>query len=96
MTDKTELATMGLRIPSDTGDYVVEQWAALPPKKPESHRWYWVPEQQPDDVAIIKFADTAESDTIAGGCVHGSPWVIGAEEQACRESVECRVYVFWD
>ena len=56
-----------------------------------------MPDQKPDEVLILKFADTAaDSDpNIAGGCPHGSPEVEGTEDAEPRNSVECRVLAFW-
>lgn len=68
-----------------------------PPKQPELQKWYWVPEQTPEEVLIIKFADSAvaEDDTISGGALHTSPIVEGTEDEEVRESIEARIYVFW-
>lgn len=54
-------------------------------------RWYWIPEQQPDEVLIIKFADTAaELDpSIARCCAHGSAVASGTEAEEARSSIEC-------
>ena len=65
----------------------------------EGMKWYWVPEQKPDEVLILKFADTAveQDGGIAAGCAHGSPVLVGAEEQdEPRVSIECRVLAFWE
>jgi hypothetical protein len=58
--------------------------------------WYYVKEQMPDEVMVIKFADSeAVRDTgVAGGCGHGSPAVEGQGGET-RESVEARVLAFW-
>lgn len=68
-----------------------------PPKRPERQKWYWIPEQGPDDVLIIKFTDSAaaENENISGGSLHTSPIVEGTENEEVRESVEARIYVFW-
>jgi hypothetical protein len=70
-----------------------------PPKTPQTQHWYWMPEQQPDEVLILKFADTAadsEHPEMAGGCLHGSPQIPGTEgEEEARCSIECRVLAFW-
>ncbi|KXT18715.1 hypothetical protein AC579_2700 [Pseudocercospora musae] len=89
------------RIPSEvnaSGDYIIEALTAVPPEHPEQHRWYWVPEQKPDEVLIIKFADSAaeHNKDIAEFCLHVSPKMPGTEDEECRQSVECRVYAFWE
>ena len=68
-------------------------------KQKEQMKWDFVPEQKPDEVLILKFENTtAERDgRIAGGCPHGNPLLIGAEDEVePRLSVECRVLAFWE
>lgn len=76
----------------------MEQYTALPPKHPERQKWYWIPEQQPHEVLIIKFCDSAAEydEDVAAACVHISPIVPGTEEEEVRRSIEARVYVFWE
>ena len=55
-------------------------------------------DQMPDDVLILKFADTlSERDSkVASMCAHCSPVVHGVrEEEEPRMSVEARVMAFW-
>lgn len=97
----TDIQKTENRIPSEinaSGDYIIEAYTAVPPPHPEKHRWYWAPEQRPDEVLIIKFADSAaeENEDVAEACVHVSPQILGTEDEECRESVECRVYAFWE
>lgn len=99
--DRQDVTKVYLRLPSQlskTGDYILEQWRGLPPRNPEEQKWYWVPEQKPEEVLVIKFCDSkAEEDQeVAGQCVHISPILEGREEEEVRRSVEARVYVFWD
>lgn len=56
-----------------------------------------MPDQKPDEVLIIKFADTAAdgNPNIAGGSPHSSPEVEGTEDAEPRNSIECRVLAFW-
>lgn len=63
---------------------------------------YWVPEQKPDEVTILKFADTAGvtsdnkySEETAMGSLHLSPVVEGTEEEEFRASIDVRVFAFW-
>jgi len=96
-----DLTKVYLRLPSQlssTGDYILEQWRGLPPQHPEQQKWYWVPEQKPEEVLVIKFCDSKseEDERVAGQCLHISPILEGAEGEEVRRSVECRVYVFWD
>lgn len=99
--DKSELAITDFRVPSElteSGEYIVKAWLHTPPKNREALKWYFMPEQKPDEVCIIKFSDSAsaENESIAAGCVHCSPAIPGTENEEVRESVETRVYCFWD
>ncbi|KAK6851855.1 hypothetical protein PG995_011980 [Apiospora arundinis] len=80
------------------GYYIGGAMGGLPPKNPQAQRWYWMPEQTPEEVLMIKFADSksAEDPNVAKGCLHGSPELPGTEEEETRCSVETRVYLFWD
>lgn len=80
------------------GEYVMEYWDVGIPKDSKKAQWYWMPEQTPEDVLIVKFADTAaETDSsIARYGAHASPHVKGTEDEEARISVECRVIAFWE
>jgi GA4 desaturase len=93
----------------DDGSYVVSAYTAPPPKVPEEQKWYWVPEQRTDEVIILKFADSwggeagkdEEERKVSAGCVHCSPVLLMEDGRevvgdGVRESVEVRVYCFWD
>lgn len=82
---------------NESGEYMMEYWSVAPPKDVTQPRWYWMPEQIPDEVLIIKFADTAaDSDSsIAKCCPHAAAVIAGTEEEEPRSSVECRVLAFW-
>ncbi|KAF2217519.1 hypothetical protein CERZMDRAFT_92166 [Cercospora zeae-maydis SCOH1-5] len=99
--DMSELIPTENRIPSGInpeGDYIVEAFTAQPPKRPELQKWYWVPKQKPDQVCIIKFADSAaENDPSIAACgLHVSPVLPGTEHEEARQSSETRVYLFWE
>ena len=98
--DKNDLVRFDFRALSDStesGEFMMEAWSVMPPKEPAKMRWCWMPEQQPDEVLIIKFADTAAEDdpSISGGCPHCSPIVPGTEDGEPRWSIEARVLAFW-
>ena len=82
---------------NESGEYMMDGWLVAPPEQPVQHKWYWMPEQTPEEVLILKFADTAaEKDaSIAGGCGHVSPVVEGMEDGDPRNSIEVRVFAFW-
>ena len=61
-------------------------------------QWYYLPDQNPDEVLVIKLFDSAalgESVNEAGGAVHGSPDIGEAAYGDARESVEVRLLAFW-
>jgi len=62
----------------------------------EKLRWFWIREQEVDEVFFLQFYDSvAEREGRATGVPHGSPELIGAEGKELRESVEARVMAFW-
>lgn len=83
---------------TESGEYHLESLAVLPPKKPNEQKWYWQPYQKPDEVLLVKFADTAADEdlSISRGCPHASPVVPGTEGEPPRCSIECRVIAFWE
>ena len=86
---------------TEAGEYMMDSIAMniLDEKQKEQMEWYFVPEQKPDKVLILKFADTAAewNESIAGGCPHGSPVLVDAEIGVdSRLSIECRVLAFWE
>lgn len=80
------------------GKYVMEYWHIGIPKDPNQAQWYWMPEQTPEDVLVLKFADSAaETDpSIARYCAHASPHVMGTQNEEARMSIESRVITFWE
>jgi len=99
-TDASSLAPIEYRATSNVvekGEYMLELYTQTPKAKDSGQTWYCKTDQSPDDVLILKFADTAaETDpTIAGGCVHCSPALDNVDDEEPRLSVEARVIVFW-
>lgn len=92
--DQSEVVEALYRSPSEIRDeYMVSACMILPPKDVSKQKWYWLPQQTPEDVLVIKIGDTEEG--AAGGCPHVSPIVHGTEDQEARSSVEVRVLAFW-
>jgi len=81
----------------ESGEYMLEQRTQTPDAKNTRQKWFCKPNQETDDVLILKFADTAtEKDPkIAASCVHCSPVLHGAQDEEPRMSVEARVIAFW-
>jgi hypothetical protein len=79
------------------GEYMLEAMMIQKPKAEGDHEWYFVPDQEQNEVLMIKFADTesAWDESISGGCGHGSPLLEGAEDEMPRESIEARILAFW-
>ncbi|OAP60994.1 hypothetical protein AYL99_05998 [Fonsecaea erecta] len=92
-----DLCAFDYRAKGYEGEYMLEAYTISRPAKLEDHQWYYVSEQKPHEVMMIKFADTeSEIDkdvAVAGG--HGSPFVMGTEDEEPRESIEARVIAFW-
>lgn len=64
----------------------------------ESHEWFWIEEQKPEEVMVITFFDSdAEKDggPASGGILHSSLELPGTEDQELRESVELRCLCVW-
>lgn len=93
-----ETCVVDFRARGGITDYLATAQTLLPPQDASKHRWYFMPEQTPDDVLIIKLADIAaeENPAIANGCGHCAPEIEGMEGFEPRESVECRVLAVWD
>lgn len=71
------------------GDQVIE--AAGP-------AWYYLPDQQIDEVLVVQLSDTASlgpGATVGGGTAHASPDLGHAGYGDARESVEVRVIAIW-
>lgn len=90
--------TFDYRSVGDKGDYLLEAYTIDAPQKGEEgqQRWYYMSEQMPDEVLLIKFADSENEldPSISKGCGHGSPAIVGQEGDT-RESIEARVIAFW-
>lgn len=82
---------------TENGEYMLEQLTQTPNAKNSGQKWYCKANQSPDDVLILKFADTASEydPKIAAGCAHCSPTLFGKENEEPRMSVEARVMAFW-
>ncbi|KAF2645234.1 hypothetical protein P280DRAFT_531225 [Massarina eburnea CBS 473.64] len=99
-TDKSTLQPIEYRATSnvvDKGEYMLEQYTQSPEAKNTAQRWYCMANQTPEDVLILKFADTASEKEarIAAHCAHCSPMLNGVDNEEPRMSVEARVLAFW-
>lgn len=98
--DKTEMVENEYRALSEInegGEYTMEYWAVLPPKDPNHAQYHYVPDMQPDEVLVVKFADTEaeRNEQVAAYCPHGAVVLPGTDEEEPRVSIECRVLAFW-
>ncbi|KAG7414295.1 hypothetical protein LZL87_011883 [Fusarium oxysporum] len=62
------------------------------------HKWYWISDQTPDEVLLMKIMDTeSEKDgsDVAGGVHHCSFHLPGTEYEEVRESIETKFIAFW-
>lgn len=64
----------------------------------EKQTWYWVDKQTAEEIWIVRFFDSqderAGSDA-SGGAFHSSVHLPGTEDEAPRESLECRLTCIW-
>ncbi|KAF4950623.1 hypothetical protein FSARC_13128 [Fusarium sarcochroum] len=83
------------RIPGINGPFTAD--APLTPANP-NHKWYWLSDQQPDDLLVMKIFDSAhdrDPDKVAGGIHHCSFHIDGTEGNEVRESLETKFMAFW-
>ncbi|CAG1989500.1 unnamed protein product [Fusarium graminearum] len=62
------------------------------------HKWYWISDQTPDEVLLMKIMDNeSEKDgsDIAGGVHHCLFHLPGTEKEEVRESIETKFIAFW-
>lgn len=59
------------------------------------HRWYWLPEQRPDEAWLFKHFDSLEEEGHARQCAHTSFDPPGTRDLPPRESVEFRAIVLY-
>ena len=91
-----KVVTDGVQQPGVKGDFLTEVHM-LQAKNMQSQKWHYIKEQKPNEVLFIQFFDShAEKEGRAIGTPHGSPVLIGKEEEKeLRESVEVRVLALW-
>lgn len=63
----------------------------------DSHEWYWISGQMPEEVLVIGLFDSErERETVAaGGTLHSSVDLEGTENEEARESLELRCLAIW-
>lgn len=78
-------------------EYLNTGYIIRPPPPDTKQKWYWMPKQEPDEVTVLKLADTgSESDpTISGGVPHNAAVLDQVNTTKPRRSIEVRVIVFW-
>jgi GA4 desaturase len=73
--------------PGVNGNFLTEVHM-LQGKNAASQKWSFIREQKPDEVLFIQFFDShADKEGKVLGTPHGSPVLIGSEEEELRESV---------
>lgn len=100
MDQARDLYDAEYRNPADNeqGEFMNIVRMLLPPELPLKQKWYYCPDQTPDDVLILKIGDTAsdKDPSIACGAPHASPRVKEMDDvDQPRESIEIRVLAFW-
>lgn len=87
----SDLAPLGRKLP----DGIVQEGAAGLHGKGSRHEWWWLSEQTPEEVMLVKFWDSTVEEGVAVRCLHTSVDVPGTEHEATRESIEIRAIVCW-
>lgn len=91
----TTLVPLALKPPGIHGPFELEILLA---KAGSGHRWYWIKDQMPDEVFVLKFFDSESVKTgskIAGGVPHSSFHLENTDDEPARESLEVRLVAFW-
>ncbi|KAF5024594.1 hypothetical protein F66182_3357 [Fusarium sp. NRRL 66182] len=95
-TSKDDKNSIYLRkLPGINGPFPAD--APFTPANP-SHKWYWLSDQQPDDVLFMKIFDSEherDPENVAGAAHHCSFQLPGTENEEIRESVETKFMAFW-
>jgi len=60
------------------------------------HRWYYLPEQRPDEVLLLKHFDSWEKEGLVIRCAHTAFSLPGTDNLPPRESLEMRAFVGYD
>ena len=95
-----DLVSFEYRVPNADGEFLTEA-SLLRAGDVKRQKWYWLPEQTPDEVLVIKLADSESGaigkpgGSVAGSTPHGSPLLPGTEDKPTRESIEVRVIAVW-
>ncbi|KAF8854989.1 hypothetical protein BDZ45DRAFT_676606 [Acephala macrosclerotiorum] len=81
--------------PSDKGDYLAGL-SMLRGDRADTQKWYWISEQDVDEVLILQFYDSyAIREGRPWGAPHGGVTLVGKEEGELRNSVEARCVAVW-
>ncbi|KIY00950.1 uncharacterized protein Z520_03616 [Fonsecaea multimorphosa CBS 102226] len=75
-----------------------ENMIAVAPEDGCSHQWYYISEQQPDEVYALKLFDSEahrSRSRVAPWVAHSAFALPGQEDQPLRRSVEVRMLVIW-
>lgn len=97
---ETEACQVDFRATSPFGEGEYLQSGYLVPKPSEDTRqkWYYMSEQKPNEVLVLKLADTGnENDpSISDGVAHVAAALDGSDNiEEPRQSIEVRVMAFW-
>ncbi|RMZ66297.1 GA4 desaturase [Pyrenophora seminiperda CCB06] len=96
--DPNALIPVPIRFPSELiGEFTAHSANLRRPASDETNmqKWFWLPNQTPEDLLVIKNADTS-SDHVAAWSAHAACALQEAPaSDEPRESVDCRVLVFW-
>ena len=70
--------------------------AGAPPGDKCHHRWFWISDQQPDEVCMLKLFDSKGGNgSSVMSAPHGPFYAPGMENELPRKSLEVRLLAFW-
>ncbi|KAJ0143968.1 Uncharacterized protein HZ326_13239 [Fusarium oxysporum f. sp. albedinis] len=79
------------------GVHVTFELDVLLTKANPKHKWYWISDQTPDEILLMKITDTESEKNgsdVAGGVHHCSFHLPGTEDEEVRESIETKFITF--
>ena len=93
--EKQDLFESASKRPGINGPYLSDGYL-LSGQRAECQKWLYLQNQRPDEVLILQFFDSdAEKKGRPVGVLHGSPELVGVDNNDWRESFEVRCIAFW-
>ncbi|KAL2060507.1 hypothetical protein VTL71DRAFT_9538 [Oculimacula yallundae] len=95
-----DLVEVKFRVPNGRGEdrrgeFLAGACNVKPGNSYDKHMWYWLPEQTPEEVLILRSTDSAAPEDSCVGAPHTSAIIDGTEGSETRESIEVKAICFW-